>query len=614
MDETPKRTDPCPCPARWVLAWGGWLGLAAGTLELAAFLIKCRCFDPRNLNVSRHFPWMYPVAGVLVLLAPTLALALAARVGGRRGRPSTATVVGVLTFFAYLGVLFRAPLATAACLLLALGLAVQTARALRRAGPEAGQRLVRWTLGPMAGLLLGALALSYAPPRRGADASAPPPGAKNVLLVVLDTVRAQSLSLYGYDRKTSPQLERLAARGVRFDQALSTAPWTGPSHASMFTGRFPHEISIGWSTPLDATYPTLAGFLAARGYRTAGFVANTTYCSYETGLDRGFAHYEDYDVSLPAVLLCSSVVQRTLNFARSHAVPGLDAAARTSVHRKTAARINADFLAWLTARGDNSGRPFLAFLNYYDAHHPYLTPGEDDVDEACGRRPRSRADFSLLRGWWDIDKRNLSTAERALVRDSYDRCIAYLDRQLGRLFDALAQRKLLDDTIVIVTADHGEHLGEQRLYGHGCSLYRPELHVPLLVLAPGIAPQGKVVAEPVSLRDLPATVVDLIGLSAGAPFPGRSLARAWSSPGGDSSDALLSELARPPEADPNGGRSPVCRGSMRSLVSGRWHYIQNGDGREELYDFSADPEESHDLAAAPGMDGVLDSLRARVRR
>ena len=131
------------------------------------------------------------------------------------------------------------------------------------------------------------------------------PSAANVILIVLDTVRAESLSLYGYHRDTTPNLTRLAARGVRFDRAFATAPWTAPSHASMFTGRWCHELSVGWNRPLDGTSPTLAEFLGARGYATAGFVANTTYCSYETGLDRGFAHYEDYDVTLHAVLLCS---------------------------------------------------------------------------------------------------------------------------------------------------------------------------------------------------------------------------------------------------------------------------------------------------------------------
>ena len=116
----------------------------------------------------------------------------------------------------------------------------------------------------------------------------------NVLLIVLDTVRADRLSLYGYRRPTSPTLERLAKRGIRFDEARATAPWTLPSHASMFTGRWPHELDVNWHTPLGTKFPTLAEYLGSRGYATAGFVANVHYCSYEFGLDRGFTHYEDY--------------------------------------------------------------------------------------------------------------------------------------------------------------------------------------------------------------------------------------------------------------------------------------------------------------------------------
>ena len=111
---------------------------------------------------------------------------------------------------------------------------------------------------------------------------------RNVILVVLDTVRADRLGLYGYSRNTTPNLDGLARRGVVFDRAFSTAPWTAPSHASLFTGRWPHELSVGWNRPLDGASPTLAEFLRAQGYATAGFVANTTYCSYETGLARGF--------------------------------------------------------------------------------------------------------------------------------------------------------------------------------------------------------------------------------------------------------------------------------------------------------------------------------------
>ncbi|WP_410001716.1 sulfatase [Singulisphaera sp. GP187] len=260
-----------------------------------------------------------------------------------------------------------------------------------------------------------------------------------------------------------------------------------------------------------------------------------------------------------------------------------------------------------------SSPPYFAFLNYYDAHHPYLTPEPHQEEELRGRQPKSPADYKLLRKWWDLDKKGLTPTDLELVRDSYDRCLTYLDDQIGRLFKELTRRGELDDTIVIVTADHGEHLGEQRLYGHGCSLYRPELHVPLLVFAPGAVPTGQVVKAPVSLRDLPATVVDLLGLAADSPFPGRSLAAAWSgAPAPFPVDSLLSEVELPPEADPNGGRSPVCRGPMLSLVADGWHYIRNGDGREELYDFEHDTDETHDLAGSADKAEVMRTLRARI--
>ena len=110
----------------------------------------------------------------------------------------------------------------------------------------------------------------------------------------MDDVRIDDLSVYGYDRETTPNLARLARRAIRFDQARSTAPWTLPSHASMLTGRWPHELSVTVDRPLDATYPTMAEFLAGKGYATAGFVGNTFYCNSWYGLDRGFSHYEDF--------------------------------------------------------------------------------------------------------------------------------------------------------------------------------------------------------------------------------------------------------------------------------------------------------------------------------
>ncbi len=604
-----------PGPAQ-VLLWSAWFGIVGGFLELSVFLAKCNLLDPRNYNTSRHFVWMYPVAGLAIVAIPGSLLALASL--ARPARLPAAVVVGVLTFVAALGVVFRAPIATVGCLMLACGIAVQAGRYLG-ARVATFDRCVRLSL-PLLIVLVVATALVshgrglWVAQRARMGSPRPPSGMKNVLLIVLDTVRADSLSLYGYPRETTPNLTRMAARGARFDSAFATAPWTAPSHASMFTGRWPNELSVGWNTPLDATSPTLAEYFGGLGYDTAGFVANTTYCSYETGLDRGFARYDDYDVTARSILLCPALVQRTLNFInmRPRLARWLDHGEPSASFRKSAARINEDFLDW-ESRRDSEGRPFFAFLNYYDAHHPYFAPGTSE-EGPPGRHPESAADFALLRSWWGLDKRRLDDRQVELARDAYDRCITYLDGQIGRLYDELDRRGLLRDTILVVTADHGEHLGEQGLYGHGVSLYRTELHVPLIVLGPaGLIPKGQVIRAPVSLRDLAATLVDRSDAAPGnSPFPGRSLAREWSTQAAPG--IVRSDVASAPEDDPNRGESPARRGPMTSLVGDGFHYIRNGDGREELYDLNTDSGETHDLAAAPGFDHALRGFRDRLRR
>jgi arylsulfatase A-like enzyme len=592
--------------------------MVAGTLELAVFLLKCVYLDPRNLNVSRHFPWMYPVAGILVLGAPGSVLVLVARV--RPGRLGASGVLFVLLFLTFLGILSRCRIYTVVCMLLAACLAWRIAPWVARRA-RGFDLVVRQSGLVLGGLLLATIAVCasrgfWAEQRVLGHLARSVGGVPNVLLIVLDTVRAESLSLYGYPRATTPSLARLAARGVRFDRAFATAPWTAPSHASMFTGRWPHELSVAWNRPLDATRPTLAEFLGTQGYATAGFVANTTYCSYETGLDRGFAHYEDYDVSLRAVLLCSAVVERTVNFLDRHpAIAGAIGLGGTkpesSSARKSAARINREFLAWLYRHAERQGdhgrpRPFFAFLNYFDAHHPYSPPaadgGSEDGEEegpSFGRTPVSPAEMRLIKSWWEVDKRRLGPGDVALARDAYDRCIASLDRELGRLFDVLERRGVLRETLVVITADHGEHFGEQGLFGHGCSLYLPELHVPLVIVPPDGSPSceaGRVVNEPASLRNLAATIASVAGprVAAASPFPGRSLLAGPTPPG----ELVLSELEAPPESDPNHGASPVCGGPLVSLVDRGFHYIRRSDGREELYDLENDRGETHDLVGA----------------
>ena len=552
--------------------------MISGTLELAVFLFKCH-HSPRNYFVSHHFPWMYPLAGILIVGGPGLLLALALT---RLAAGHALAFSTVLLFVTLLGPLFRSPIYTVVSLPLTAVLTWRIAPLLA-ARVERFDRLVRRSLVVLGGCSSRRSRRVWPSILGGAPGAGPQAhqgrgqGGPNVLLIVLDTVRAGNLSLYGYERDTTPNLKRLAARGVRFDRAFSTAPWTAPSHGSMFTGRWCHELSVGWDRPLDKATPTLAEFLATQGYATAGFVANTIYCSYETGLSRGFAHYEDYDVTLRAVLLCSALVHRTMNFIGKYPeladALGLGDAEPSGGYRyrKGAARINGDFLTWLDRRGrPDPDRPFFAFLNYYDAHTPYLAP---EIGQAAtlGRKPRSLTDVWLLKSWWNHEKRRLNRAEMELAHDGYDRCIAYLDHELGRLFDALDRRGRLRDTLVVVTSDHGEHFGEQGLFCHGCSLYRPELNVPLLIFPPEETADaaetgaGRVVTAPVSLRDLPATIVSTLDRSVqrASPFPGHSLVPTWSSPPGSSlppTSPVLSEIDAPA-----GGR-PQTRGPRRSAA------------------------------------------------
>ena len=221
--------------------------------------------------------------------------------------------------------------------------------------------------------------------------------------------------------------------------------------------------------------------------------------------------------------------------------------------------------------------------------------------------------------WNSIDKQRLPERYSSLAHDAYDNCLAYLDEQLGKLFDELTRRGVVDRTAVIITSDHGEGLGEHELFTHGESLYRTEIGVPLLILTPSHRPSGAVVWETVSLRDLPATIVDMIGLANMSPFPGRSLARFWAErpAGGDRGEpeVALSELGAPNPTDPNHGRSPIHRGSLISLAEGDFVYIFNdGDGAEELFNQRIDPNEVNNLTGVASVQTIVRRFRDYLQR
>ncbi|HEX7025403.1 MAG TPA: sulfatase, partial [Gemmatimonadales bacterium] len=449
-----------------------WIGLAAGAAEVAIRAVQHFLFG-RLLFAGADFWWAAPLLTGFLVAAPVLLLAPFIGAGSRL---APWVRYGVPLGLASFGLLLLIPgPARAALALVAAAIAVQGTRWLtrRRAGFEL---LVRRTLPAL--LLFPALSgtgLHLAGLRRGPGPGgySPPADRPNVLLIILDTVRAMELGVYGMKPTTTEYLDGFARLGVTFDQAFSPAPWTAPSHASMFTGRRVDQLSIDWMVRLDGTWPTLAEVLGRAGYATAGIVANTEYASAETGLARGFDHYEDYPLS-PVEALRWTGLGRALTggWKAWRHLP-----AQNRPERIDAGRITERFLRWVDRRPP---KPFFAFLNFFDAHDPYFPP-EPYWSRFVSGEPRIPR--AVTPGTW-------SFPAVAVGRRAYQGAIAYLDVEIAALFDSLRARRIFDRTLVIVAGDHGEEFFEHGLMGHGNSLYAPSVRVPLIVVWPGRVPAG----------------------------------------------------------------------------------------------------------------------------
>ena len=589
-----------------ILIMAAWFGLLTGLAEVAVKAVQKFGFG-QIINAGVDVAWMAPLAGLIFFLIPGLALVvlswLAARLRARFDARRLAAFI--LTFLGSLNLLLLIPrLHHYAVALLAAGGAAQVSR-LISARDKSFRRLTRRTVGWLAAWVVIAGGIAQGGQwmlERNKVIKLPPapPQAPNVLLIVLDTVRAHNLSLYGYARATTPNIDQLASRSVVFERAFSTAPWTLPSHAGMFTGRFAHELSANWNAPLDAAHPTLAEQFSRQGYLTAGFVANTGYCSAERGLNRGFIHYEDYRVSRGQLASSLTLIRAIADNFRLRRLFNND----EHLNRQSADVVSRKFLRWLSAQ---RARPFFVFLNYYDAHEPYLPPAPFDRKFGPGRRQGKHSALHHLNWNPAFGRRALTSPELEEEMDAYDGAIAYLDQQLGQLFAELRERGVYDNTVIILTSDHGEEFGEHGMYDHGNSLYLPSVHVPLLISFPARAPSGRRVTEPATLRDLPATVVELAGLQ--ARFPGQSLARYWA--GSESSRGETESLALSSVRQVTGQPEsfPVSKGDMHSLVYEGRRYIRNGDGSEELYDFEKDPWERRNLASQNDSLHLLDRFR-----
>ena len=586
-------------PAGTVVLLGASMTLLCGLMQNAARL-AAREFLGQPLDHGVHAWWTTPL-GDAVIYVPLVLLLLA---GGRTldsvNRRDVVWTVLWLPFF-LTGLLLVPRLHDAARLVLAFGLALRAGALAARWTPTFERGLVRRST-----LLLASVTLTIAVPlsvwplvqehRDESALAAAPPGAPNVLLLIWDTVRASSLGLYGNERPTAPLLSRLAEQGVVFDWAIATASYTLPSHSSLLTGRWAHELSSSWRTPLNDEPRTLAEVLASAGYRTGAFSANRIYVTREYGLGRGFAHFEEHRLG-PEEVIDNSTLARTV--ATSNVIRDLirfnDALGRVPAERNHAALVR-----WLDR---DRSHPWFAFVNFMEGHLPYL--------------PSER--FATRFGWYSAGSEEQRRAARALSRHepedlppekaarqitAYEGAIAELDEKVGALLSDLRARGLLDNTIIVVAADHGEEFGEHALFGHGNSLYLQSLRVPLVVVFQGRVPPRTRVRETVSLRSVAATVLDLAGQP--PELPGGSLRPLWERSGLWSGDAALSEIrqyGRLPD------RAQSRLGGIASGIGEGVQVIRRGDGAIEAYDLAADPT---GVARADTTHGVVTRIRDQL--
>lgn len=445
-------------------------------------------------------------------------------------------------------------------------------------------------------LLVGVGVYCMRPPFQTSVAAAGPltrKGKPNIILITLDTVRADHLSLYGYSCPTTPNIDRLARGGVVFENAIAPTSWTLASHASMFTGLLPHQHGADWQIPLNTRRWTLADVLGSWGYETAVFTSNVSYGEAGWGLDEGFDLYQDNRVSLLHNLEVLEFGRRIFGpLYRRWVWPA-------SFEHRNASQVNRDILNWFRRR---SPRPFFLFTNYFDAHFPYLTPrnssrGFGDMPPELIRKISSAFTTS--------DVVHLSDPDRTSLIAGYDNSLAALDGSVAELLNFVSHLPDGANTVVIITSDHGEGLGEHGTYWHGSNLHAEAVHVPLVILGPGI-PKGLRISHLAPIQDLFSTVLEFAGEGA-VTFSGTGLQRYWT-PGavfGKLDAYAISELT--PKYNFTGLLPQM------SLRTDEWAYIRNSQGDEELYDWRRDPAEQVNLAPLADYRQIRERLYARLR-
>lgn len=428
-----------------------------------------------------------------------------------------------------------------------------------------------------AGLLLGPAIRADAPPREDRTETERP----NVFLIVIDTLRADHLSAYGSERETSPSIDALAEEGTLYETAISPSSWTLPSHASLFTGLPVRDHGThGNQWTLDADFDTLAERLRREGYDTAGF-SNNVWTNDTSGLKQGFDTF--------------------LELWRRQDVRDEGISKDDPTTDMGAAETNREIFSWLDER-EGDERPFFVFINYFEPHLPFrpTRPFDDaflpeDVDGGTVKRLRSfysprEYGYILRVPWMKASDRDLE-----ILTALYDGEVAYVDSIIAELVEGLRSRGELDDTILVITSDHGEHLGENHMLSHKFSVYEPLLKVPLILWGPERVPAGRRIETPVQSHWSFGTILELAGVERG---DARALPRTDSE---DVPEYTFAELAYPEiflkvveKKIPGWDTTPVER-ALDAVRGPRYKLISGSDGSVELYDLETDPGETRNL-------------------
>ncbi len=422
----------------------------------------------------------------------------------------------------------------------------------------------------------------------------------NVLFIVLDTTRADRLGLYGYDRPTTPFLDQWAKNALIFEDCQSVSSTTVPSHASMFTGLLPSSHLTDNSQPtLEDEYETLAEILGKNGYRSFLFSANP-FISADNNFDQGFDAAE-HPWSEQHLAKSAAIIKSKIDPAdKSSELPKKILSGKVeSWAIKACGEVAADaMVSWLDR--SNGDKPYFALINYMEAHRPLLPPRrlrEKFMTDAQINRSY-KTDVSWVRMWeYVFGLFDYRSEEEEAINLTYDAAVAELDEILQKLLTSLEKRGDLDNTIVIITADHGEHLCDHHLLDHQYSLYQPLLKVPMILWHPKNIKPGRN-KHPVANIDAFPTILELANVAT-QPVPN------------EYAQSLLHTRDRRVRhsdyfAPPNNPIKDVKRKNrkwdekpflrrLRAVVDGQYKFIWASDENHALFDLSIDPGEKNNL-------------------